>query len=67
MVGGFSVTNQRMFLIGRSLKVQSYYIYKVVISVCPIITREPLNGFASNFDWGTLETHGNVLSLFLGF
>ena len=43
------------------------YIYKVVISVCPIITREPLDGFASNFDWGTRETHGNVLSLFLGF
>jgi len=31
-------------------------IYKVVISVClfvcPIITQEPLNRFASNFDWG---------------
>ena len=26
------------------------YIYKVLISVCPIITQEPLERFASNFD-----------------
>ena len=39
------------------------YIYKVVISVCPIITKEPLDRFVSNFDWGPRENHGNVLSL----
>ena len=40
-----------------------FYKYKVVISVClsaclfvcPIITQEPLNRFASNFDWGNRE------------
>ena len=34
------------------------YIFKVEISVflfvCLIITQEPLNRFASNFDWGAL-------------
>ena len=44
-------------------------IYKVVISVClfvhPIITQEPLNRFALNFDWGTREDHGDVFSLVL--
>ena len=43
-----------------------FYLYKVVISVClfvcPIITLEPLDRFGSNFDWGTRETNGNVLS-----
>ena len=43
------------------------YIYKVLISVCPIITHESLNQFASNFDWGTRENHGNILSLVLRF
>ena len=52
------------------------YIYKVLISfVClsfclfifPIITQEPVARFASNFDWGTRETHGNVRSLVLRF
>ena len=47
------------------------YIYKVVISVClfvcSIITQEPLNRFASNFDWVTWESHRNVLSLVLRF
>jgi len=42
------------------------YIYKVVISVClfvcPIITHEPLDRFASKFNWGTRENHGNALS-----
>ena len=37
------------------------YIYKVVISVClfvcHIITQEPLDRFASNFDRGTLYNH----------
>ena len=33
--------------------------------VCPIITHELLNRFASNIDWGTWENHGNVLSLVL--
>ena len=40
------------------------YMYKVVISVClfvcPIINQEPLDRFASNFDWGTRESHENV-------
>ena len=44
------------------------YIYKVVISVClfvfPIITQEPLDRFASNFDWGTWESRRNVLAWF---
>ena len=35
-------------------------MFKVAISVClfvcPIITQEPSNRFASNFDWGTLNT-----------
>ena len=47
-------------------------IYKVVIFVCLIvcliITQEPLDRFASNFDWGTRKTHGNVLGFeFLSF
>ena len=36
------------------------YIYTVVITVClfvcPIITREPFDQFASNFDWGGKRT-----------
>ena len=43
----------------------SFYIYKVVISVClfvfPIITHEPTHRFASNFDLGTRDNPGNVL------
>ena len=45
------------------------YIDRVVISVrlfvCPIITQEPLERFALNFDKGILESHGNVLSFVL--
>ena len=41
------------------------HLYKVVISVCLIITRKPLHLFDSNFYWGTRETHRNVLSLVL--
>ena len=54
-------------------QVRSVYIYKVVISVSvclfifPIITKEPLDRFVSYFDWGTRETHGNILSLVLRF
>ena len=33
--------------------------------VCPIITHELLDRFASNIDWETWENHGNVLSLVL--
>ena len=33
---------------------------------CPIITQEPRDIFASNFDWVSWETHANVLSLVLG-
>ena len=47
------------------------FIEKVEISdcllFCPIITQEPLDRFASNFNWGTRETHRNVLSLVLRF
>ena len=28
------------------------------MSVCPIITREPLDRFSSNFDWGTRGNSG---------
>ena len=31
--------------------------------VCPIMTQEPVNRFASNFDGGTRKNHGNVQSL----
>ena len=37
-------------------------IYKVVISVCPVIAQEPLDRFASNFDWGTRECGFEILS-----
>ena len=44
-----------------------YYIYKDVISVClfvcPIITQEPLDQFAANFDLGTRYAYGKVLGL----
>ena len=39
------------------------YIKLRSLFVCPIITQEPLDRFASNFDLGTQETHRNVLSL----
>ena len=39
----------------------------VCLFVFPIITQEPLDRFASNFDWGSPEAHGNVLSLVLRF
>ena len=39
----------------------------VCLYVCVIITQEPLDRFASNFDLGTREIHGNVLILVLGF
>ena len=46
-------------------------IYKVVIPVClfvrPIMTQEPLERFASNFEWGTRETRRNVFCLVLRF
>ena len=46
-------------------------IYKVVIPVClfvrPIMTQEPLERFASNFEWGTRESHGKVNSMVLRF
>ena len=55
--------NEQNFLISAF----SIYNYNVVISVCPIITQKSLYRFASNFDWGPRETHGNVLSLVLRF
>ena len=41
-------------------------IEKYRVSVL-IITQKPLDRFASNFDWGTRETHRNVLNLVLRF
>ena len=46
---------------------QSNDISVCLFFVCPIITREPLDRFASNFNWRTLESHGNVLSLVFRF
>ena len=37
-----------------------FYLYKVLISVF-----KPFARLASNFDWGTRENRGNVLSLVL--
>jgi len=34
---------------------------------CPIITHEPLDKFALNFDWGNQENHGNDLGLVFKF
>ena len=42
------------------------YINKVVISVCLFLC-STITHVASNFDWGTRENHGNVLSLVLRF
>ena len=54
-----------------SIKYNIIYIYKVVNSVdmfvCLIITQEPLDRFASNYDWETREDHGNVLTVVLKF
>ena len=41
------------------------YVQKDVISVCLIITHEPLDWFASNLYWGTRKNHKNVLNLIL--
>ena len=42
----------------------------VVISVClfvyPIITQEPLDWFALNFDYGTRESQGNEILSWVG-
>ena len=45
------------------LKVVTSVCLSGCLFVCPIITQEPLDWLASNFDWRTRETHGNVLSL----
>ena len=37
----------------------------VALFVCPIITLEPLDRFASSIDLGTWESHGNGFSLVL--
>ena len=71
MVKIFLMTNTLLFL--PNFYVIEYvfnkFISKVVIFVflfvCSIITHEPLDRFVSNFDWGTRENHGNVLSLVL--
>ena len=39
------------------------YINFEALPACPIINQEPLDRFASKFDCGTRENHGNVLSL----
>ena len=38
------------------------YLISFCLFVCPKMTLEPLDRFASNFDLGTREIHGNVLS-----
>ena len=38
-------------------------IYFLNNSICPIITHEPLDRFASNFDWRTRENHEIVLNM----
>ena len=43
------------------------YIDKVVKSVCLLITHEPIDHFVSNFNWGTRENRGNLLSLSFRF
>ena len=74
IVCSFSISSQDKLNVKGKLKSQMCYyvsIYKAVIPVClfvrPIITQEPLDRFVSNFDWGTREAHGNVLSLILIF
>ena len=37
-------------------------VISVCLFVCPIITHEPLDQFASHSHEGTRENHGNVLS-----
>ena len=60
-----------VFLLSYSVRLSIYIIYKAVISAglfgCPIITQKPVNRFALNFYWGSLENNGNVLSLVLRF
>ena len=34
-------------------------VVSVCLSVCPIIAQEPIDRFASDFDWGTWQNHGN--------
>ena len=47
-------------------KVDNLYL-SVCLFVFLIIIHKPLDWFASNFDWGTRENHGNVLSMVLRF
>ena len=48
-----------------------YIICEIVISVClfgcSVITQEPVNWLPNNFDLGSRENRGNVLSLVLRF
>ena len=45
--------------------IKLWSLFVCLFFYCPIITQEPLHRFASNFDWGTGEPHGNVPSLVL--
>ena len=53
----FNVENSRPFLFYRIWKwlINKSFFYKY--TVCPIIIHEPLDRFASHFNW---ENHGNV-------
>ena len=71
------------FQAGESIKSTMYmrylhvYMFTFIICIkeafsvrlfgCPIITHEPLHRFSSNFDLGTWENHGKVLSFVLRF
>ena len=71
-VGFSSLTARGVIMMGHKIIFAGIlYISKVVISicliVCPIITPKSYNRFASNFDLGLWENHGNVHSLVLRF
>jgi len=51
------------FLIYKCCNVYKYIVVNSgMVFVCPIITQEPLDRFASNFDWKTRKNHGNLPS-----
>ena len=44
-----------------------FYAMFVCLFVCPLIAQKPHHRFASSFNWGTQESHENILSLVLRF
>ena len=66
-------------ILSKTITVLTYsYLYILSSKLCmgdcfflfvwmPMKSRAPLDLFASHFDWGTWENHGNVLSLELHF